>query len=297
MKLPGPIKLAKETIQIFSEKFFPLLTLSIGLIISSTLVREIFFGNNSVMLIGSVLLMLVIHVVTIGATFYVIAREERSTSPLVALSYAWNKKGDLFWLLILNLLLGGAYAFFIIPGIVFQIWFSLGFIILVVEAKDGSRALLASREYVRGHEWEVFLHIGFLALITMLFSYLLDSLPIPSGIARVISTIIQVFAGPFIAIYLYLIYNHLKKMSHDIDKKITSQSMTKYLSIGALGCVLIVVFGPILLYSDLFLGDTLPAFEKLKELKGENLPPEAVKALEQLAVPASVYELAPTGDL
>ena len=193
--------LITETVRIFRERWAPLLSLSLGLMFFSALMRGIFFGEgffhslalpgeNTALLVASVLLMLAVHILTAGAVLRVITEGDSAASPRNALAYAWGRRGDLFSLFFLNFLLGGAYALFIIPGIIFQVWFSLSVIVLIAEGRSGTEALLASREYVRGHDWAVFSRIGFLVFFALLISSAADLLPLPSPVRQGLTFVI-----------------------------------------------------------------------------------------------------------
>src|SRR3989338_1975609 len=123
--------LITETVRIFRERWAPLLSLSLGLMFFSALMRGIFFGEgffhslalpgeNTALLVASVLLMLAVHILTAGAVLRVITEGDSAASPRNALAYAWGRRGDLFSLFFLNFLLGCAYSLFIIPLIIFH---------------------------------------------------------------------------------------------------------------------------------------------------------------------------------
>ena len=306
--------LITETVRIFRERWAPLLSLSLGLMFFSALMRGIFFGEgffhslalpgeNTALLVASVLLILAVHILTAGAVLRVITGGDSAASPRNALAYAWGRRGDLLSLFFLNFLLGGAYALFIIPGIIFQVWFSLSAIVLIAEGRSGTEALLASREYVRGHDWAVFSSIGFLVFFALLISSVAELLPLPSLVRQGLTFALSALAGPFIAIYLYLIYHSLKHHGKGVNKYPAHRRIAPYLALGMLGWAFILIFGSFFILSlksyregggmlDRLLGDTPPAFEELKELKGDELPPEAAEVLHNLAAPVHVYEIA-----
>jgi len=56
-----------------------------------------------------------------------------------------------FWVLFLfNVIVAGAFLIFIIPGILFFIWFSLAIFVLIFEEKKGFDALFKSKHLVKG---------------------------------------------------------------------------------------------------------------------------------------------------
>src|SRR3990167_512013 len=240
--------LITETVRILRERWAPLLSLSLGLMFFSALMRGIFFGDgffhalalpgeNTALLVASVLLMLAVHILTAGAVLRVITEGDSAASPRNALAYAWGRRGDLF------------------------------------------------------------------SLFFLLISSAADLLPLPSPVRQGLTFILSALAGPFIAIYLYRIYHSLKHHGKGVNKYPAHRRIAPYLALGMLGWTFILIFGSFFILSlksyregggmlDRLLGDTPPAFEELKELKGDELPPEAAEVLHNLAAPVHVYEIA-----
>lgn len=97
-----------------------------------------------------------------------------------AFGAAWKKTGSFLWVsLAVVFITTGGYLLFFIPGVVFSVWFAFSFFVLVKEGEKGMRALLKSREYVRGRWPQVFVRL----FVVWLFSSLLSAVP---------------FAGPFL---------------------------------------------------------------------------------------------------
>jgi len=62
-----------------------------------------------------------------------------------------------WWITVLMMLLiGGASYLFVIPGIIFSVWFSFAIFMPSSERTQGMMALLKSKEYIRGIWWQVF---------------------------------------------------------------------------------------------------------------------------------------------
>ncbi len=77
-------------------------------------------------------------------------------------------------LLVMVIILGGTILF-IIPGIIFGIWFSFTFYTVILEGKRGASALKASKEMVTGRWWGIFWRLlapgFFYSLIFLVLSY------------------------------------------------------------------------------------------------------------------------------
>src|SRR5206468_3309699 len=54
------------------------------------------------------------------------------------------------------------YLLFIIPGIIFSIWFIFAPFILLIEDRKGIDALLQSKAYMKGYWWAIFLRVIFM---------------------------------------------------------------------------------------------------------------------------------------
>lgn len=159
---------------------------------------------------------------------YLVTDASSSHSLEELLQKAWKKLGSFAWLSLLLLVfcLGG-FLLFIIPGIIFVVWWSVAFYALAGENARGMAALRRSRELVRGHWWAVFGRLVMLILASFLISlaasiiflvitapfYLVGSnvlLLAVAGILSLIGAVIDVYILAFSIIYTYYIYESLK---------------------------------------------------------------------------------------
>ncbi|MDD9953733.1 MAG: hypothetical protein OXR66_05345 [Candidatus Woesearchaeota archaeon] len=124
------------------------------------------------------------------------------------------------WLCVLTaLLLIPLFMLFIIPGIVFSIYWMLSFVFLAVEGKTGYAALRASKKRIEGH-W--FRALGYyLVMILLVFSVSII-VQLPSGImagilslfmpiiggllGEIVSGVMQSLTAMFLVIFLYVYY-------------------------------------------------------------------------------------------
>jgi len=149
---------------------------------------------------------------------------------------------------LLTTIIAGGFLLFIIPGILFSIWFSLAIFILVFEERKGFNALFRSKYLVKGKFWGVlgrFLLLGliiglglFLVFIFGLFG--IENKQTESQISEVIGYFIQLFILPFFLIYGFLIYNNLKKIKAEtLSEKPTRNKKIKYVIPGIFGILII----------------------------------------------------------
>jgi hypothetical protein len=100
----------------------------------------------------------------------------------------------------------------IVPGIIFAVWFSFGYFVLVFEDKRGVDALKTSKSYVKGKWWAVlgrFLFIGFILLLVSIFTEIATAV-LETGLENVarsiIGFILNAIITPISIAYIYLLY-------------------------------------------------------------------------------------------
>lgn len=310
--LPNPISLLWEAVTLCIIRVRTLLPLTLGFLIISMvwggmLIGKGFFNNGILLLVG-VMFLLLFQIFLVSALVYTLIQKKRTVLVSEALYFAWNNLFRLGWMALAILLLCfGAYALFVVPGIVFQLWFSFAFFVCVVEGKWGSEALLKSREYVRHHEWDVFFHTLFLIALWWGVSFLLGKISVVPGIGELLILVIQTCILPLAIAYFFLMYSYLKQNTSTESGNPSAQNIRPFLIISLLGYGIVFIFGSVTLaflsgWFDKhgftsFGTSTTPAFEQLEELKGEELPSEAAQALKQVTVPTHIYELATSTDL
>ncbi|MCL4427132.1 hypothetical protein M1534_02120 [Patescibacteria group bacterium] len=162
-----------------------------------------------------------------------------------ALRLGWRKL-IVFWLFIilLTIIVTAGLSLFIIPGIILSIWFSVALFVLVYEDRGILHALAMSKEYVRGHWWDVF-------WVRSFFGFLVGALAFIAGLGVVVNAIIansaQIFSllphisnalstaswvfdlvavffiMPLSLIYYFLVYDYLRQRRPDVMAERRSQ--------------------------------------------------------------------------
>lgn len=95
--------------------------------------------------------------------------------------YGWKLIG---FFILYSIAVTIGYIFFIIPGIIFMIWFSMGAFVIVDEKRGVIEAFSRSKELVKGRFWEVFGVIGVFQIISVL-----AIIPILGWIAALVLTV------------------------------------------------------------------------------------------------------------
>lgn len=134
-------------------------------------------------------------------------------------------------LLVTILMLG--FSFFIIPGIVFSVWFAFSLFVLFDEDEKGINALLISREYTRGYGFSTFLKLTSISFISLfVFSV--------TFIFPVIGQFLYYAYTPYFLLFLFSVYNDLKKVQY--GKTPVPQGKIIWSSIAVISLILPLIF-------------------------------------------------------
>lgn len=154
------------------------------------------------LLIG-VLLLIIVNLWVQVALVYVVKEENTKASIKDLLMMVRGKIGPYFWVMLLKgLACLAGFVLFIIPGIILSVWFNFAQYAFVMEDKRGVQALVRSRELVKGYWWSM---LGRLLL-------LVAAAALVSSMSKVGFFLNSLFVVPFGVIYLYVIYEDLKRV-------------------------------------------------------------------------------------
>ncbi|XOA43073.1 MAG: hypothetical protein ACKKMO_01195 [Candidatus Nealsonbacteria bacterium] len=124
-----------------------------------------------------------------------------------AIKNGWSKYWPFFLVsLLTGLAIGLGFLLFIIPGIIFAIWFVFSYYTVICEDKRGFKALSRSRQLVKGYWWPTAKRVYTIMIITIPLSMGAQFIPYLGQFAFMILFI------PFSIIYNYLIYQNLKEI-------------------------------------------------------------------------------------
>lgn len=290
MRLPNFFPLLKESLQIYKAKWKTLLGLSLasyGIALISAAVSAIIgsialsFAAEILFLILAIIMMLAIAVLTallgcwLQASAIIVLKDRGEMFGIrqamhrgkpFALPYFW-----ITLLLIPMLFLG--YIFFLVPGIIFSVWFSFARYVVLDGKEKGISALAKSREWTRGFFWSVLL----LMLLGMFSIFFADAVfssfkQLPSG--NLLYTAASILLAPLPTIYYYLIFDHLKKIKGSAAASATAKQKNIFTSLIALGTILIICLAGLLSY---FAPEIKNFYEielpKYQSQNGNRLPP------------------------
>lgn len=107
------------------------------------------------------------------------------------------------WVLALvGFVIGGGFLLFVIPGIIFSVWFFMAPYLLVDEDVRGMSTLLKSRALVQGRWFDVFLRL----VVIWACSAVVGAIPVVGPIMLLISV-------PYVMIYQTLLYKNIKEVA------------------------------------------------------------------------------------
>ena len=218
-------KLFKDSWQIYIKQFKTLVLITILTFLPIAIFQILagFYKNNFVLenfsgsgiefgLIALIVLAIFISWVGKGA---LIKNINDNKGIRKSLDYAWHNLASIVWIDILtSIIVIIGFILFIIPGILFSIWYAFSLMVLILDNKKGWQALKQSRELTQGKWWGIFERLAILYIIIIVVNILLsraDSLINGSQILTdVVFTVIMVLFTPFIFAYTYTIYKSLK---------------------------------------------------------------------------------------
>lgn len=163
---------------------------------------------------------------------FICAVSDESIAMKDAFEKGWHKVWSFIWIFtLLGYIIGGGFLLFIIPGIIFSIWFFFSQYILAVEDVRGMNALLKSKEYVKGYWFDVFLRF----LLIWIISSAISLVPF-------LGPFLSFFFFPFAMIFYYQIFEDLRSVKGDIQYCASSNEKIKWIGIATAGYLILPVF-------------------------------------------------------
>lgn len=215
--LPPVIELFSRSWQLYKERIWTLLGIylatmvapvMLGALLGALAVASLAGGGEPGL--GSGLLALLFGLLMAGLmTWGMAAMLVASVDATTDIKQALIRGGRHFWsfgwlMFLLSFLVVGGLFLLVLPGLVFMAWFLFAQYLLVDEDERGMRALLKSREYVRGYFWPVLLRLLVLWVSVWFLSMLLGWIPLLGGL-------LQLLLFPFTLLYQYLVLEDIRQ--------------------------------------------------------------------------------------
>lgn len=139
--------------------------------------------------------------------------------------------GQYIWVSILSgLIVLGGLILFIIPGVIFSLWYTFAPFVAILEKKRGMEALRESKKMVQGRWWTVFGYFFVLGLLFFVVSFAIQMIAsIPAMIvdttatqafASAISSLANFILSPIMLIATILFYHNLKEHPVNHEKEL-----------------------------------------------------------------------------
>ncbi len=211
--------LCKKSLNFYKQRFLLMVTLAlipfanfVILSLLSELMSSNIHGNEFVIGVGFIAALFSLFALVVNfwiqiTFFYAIKEKDLAVNAKNLLMFSWDKIYSSSWVTFLvAIMLIGGFILFIVPGVIFSIWFSLALYVFVFEDIKGMPALYASKELVKGYWWPLFARFFVFGLITAII-----------GIVPVIGGVLNIFfIMPLSIIYGYFIYQNLKEIKKTV---------------------------------------------------------------------------------
>jgi len=157
------------------------------------------------------------------------------------------------------------WVFFIIPGIIFSIWFMFPRYAVVVDNERGMTAVLKSKGYAKGYFWDIFLLAALGIIAIYIPQGIISSLKIP-----LVDLAMGLLIAPLWVIYPYLIFKHLKETKKDLIFAPTAREKNFFAVLGVITLLIIIVFVGLLVYFAPQIENAIEQYQK--QLPGATIP-------------------------
>jgi len=145
--------------------------------------------------------------------------------------------------LILTFLIIGGYALFLVPGVLFSIWFGFTTFVMVDENKFGFRAILTSADYVKGNTIKVFTRWLLFGALSWVIGGLAPIIFEKIGmdlLGFIYSILFTLFIGPLSIIFGFIFFRKLKEQKPEFKHDFSKSRILKYIGISSFGYLLFV---------------------------------------------------------
>ncbi|MEA2064852.1 MAG: hypothetical protein U9O66_00965 [Patescibacteria group bacterium] len=251
-KITSPSDLLKKSLEIYQQKFWkfvgmncvPILGfLPLAIVLGLFAIATIVFQNsaNTIMvsiiniilgLLGIISVLVAIYIGTISQIGLLVLLKNFSSEQKI--KEAFKEAMNYFWSYVVIGAITAIFVIlwsllFIIPGIIFAVYYSFSKYTLIFEGYKSMSALKRSKELIKNYWWAVVGRQLFVCLILVLFVLFL-SIPelfaekgsIANIISQIFSNLIYLLISPIVLIYSVLIYKDLVEI-----KKIKVEKIEK----------------------------------------------------------------------
>jgi len=276
IKFKGVVELLKESWKIYFSKIKTFLGIMVVLVVFRFLSGYLTQSLSSLPFSYSIFFSFYLAAISLISLFLswliiptIIYALKENLSPKDSFKKVLSIFPSFLWVFaLLNLIFAGGFLLFILPGIIFSIWFSLAIFVLVFEKKKGMNALFRSQQLISGKFLGVlrrFIGFGLIILLILILIFVpiffLFGKVKAEKISEPIGYLLELFITPFSLIYGYLIYENLAEIKKEIPyQEALIKRKLKYLLpivLGAAFFLLIISFN----FFNIFLGRDEPPID------------------------------------
>ena len=222
-KLPGFRSFFSEAISVYKSNPWTFLILAAIPIITSLLFTAIFKKqmetpslSDLLPLIPAYLVIIIVSLWSNISLLYAVKERNNGITIEGAIKMGWSNLGSYIWISFLSfVIIVGGLILFIIPGIIFMVWFALAAYVLVNENKKGFDALKRSKELISGYVtafWGRTMILGIVIFfVVFLFSMVIGIFSKIFQPFSYLSSLLNIVITPLSIIFAFLIYENIKK--------------------------------------------------------------------------------------
>ncbi|MDP3953521.1 MAG: hypothetical protein Q8P99_01745 [bacterium] len=240
--------LVKKSFALYKKSFWDLISLQLIQLAAVLGFRFLMAAGGDVL--GVLIVGILISLVTITTSLAMIYMVHLKSGVTAALRAALKNLMSYAWVTLLgSLIITGGMILFIVPGVIFAVWFALAVYVLVIEKKKGLAAFLASKEYVRGRWWPTLGRLLVLVGLAILVGALSGAGGAVGGkqLGELVGFLVNVLFAPFAVSYLYLLYGDLSKTKPSgAVSKVPKENKWVFVSFAVLG-LLVWLMMPLIL--------------------------------------------------
>ena len=241
VQLSGFFELLRESFKIVKERFWIYLGIILIPIIGISIIIVLLAIGASLLTALSavswfkwaflIILLMLGAIVVIWPTLailYVAKERDRSVGIFEALKRTFPKILPAYWIsLLVNSAVFAGFFFFVIPGFIFWVWFSLATPVLLSENVRGVKALSRSKELVKGKAWEVFVRLMGLTIIGGSISFITEPLlKSDMTIKNLIAYLMLIPTALILNVFVFLLYEKLRDIRKEDYKEERTEGET-----------------------------------------------------------------------
>ncbi len=268
--LPGGWALIKSAFAQYKMHFEALLPMLLIVFVASLLNTIVATGKDAFAIsLASLLNVFIVFISYIAIVFVITSEHPRKGETSLYYQKAWNMAWAYLFVAVLvacasfgrlqgQMLAGGGFFLFIIPGFIASMYLGFSTFIFITEDVRGIQALVRSWYYVRGNFWKIFIRYLALLILLIIVTGLYSGIMGIFGhnlftahktfAATVLMDILNTFfTSPFTIFFLFVLYRELKSrktlLPSEAEEKEIKKGLKILIIIGIVGAALLVCLG------------------------------------------------------